>query len=284
MPSSFLLGWDQANDQWVRVLVDADGHLYVDQASDSNVCCYGWDSANQKWVDLVADADGHLQVDQAADYNVLCYGWDSTNGKWVELLVDSSGYLQVYDNTLPDAWCKGYDPANLTWVDLIADADGHLQIDQAADFVVRDNLWHDASSVWVKAVCNSSGEQYIDARNLLPVGDIPVGASMVRKSDYANNATVTLYTVPTGKHFYLINITIAGYSSVSGDYLIMSKIYDSGGVKLFQLASSYVSQTQSVNHPISFPAFYRMGEGEYITLESDADGAYIQGSIWGFEL
>lgn len=66
-----------------------------------NVEIWGWDTANTEWVKALVDSSGHLQVDVLSGVGVASqlYGYDSTN--WQTLLVESAALknlrVKLYD-------------------------------------------------------------------------------------------------------------------------------------------------------------------------------------------
>jgi len=105
-----LWGWDGANYEWVKALVDAAGHLQVDVLSGVGVAsqCYGWDTVDWQ----------RLRVEGAANPNLRVAIYDGANRTHIRQLTATSLADALYALNV-SACLRVSDTAGATWKEVV---------------------------------------------------------------------------------------------------------------------------------------------------------------------
>lgn len=97
--------------------------------------------------------------------------------------------------------------------------------------------------------------------------------------NYAYDSTVTMYTVPSGKKFYLVAAQLSGHNT--SNVLAGSSLYAAGTrILYFVVDGDPGFQTES----ISFPVPLVLSAGETIQVRSDAQYHYANAQVVGYEI
>jgi len=126
------------------------------------------------------------------------------------------------------------------------------------------------------------GIRPVEPREAIPIQPYTDFGTQVAKDNYANNSTVIIHTVTSGKNLYLCSVAFSVYPTVdgSGSFNIRD---DNDNIKhiLFQIqrqANDGTMVTLTFNPPFVIP------EGWDIIIWSSTTGFRLRGFIFGYEV
>lgn len=236
-----------------------------------NVGIWGWDGTNYVWVKLRVDADGHLQVDalsaplptDAATETTLALvesavdGIETLLGAGLPVALDTLA-LKVREQGTPTIRCTGYDSAN--WQNLLVESSTNYNLRiavydgaQLADVAVQ-NTSHTAS-LYGLCVCAEMLARFADTSKMMYLQQRTIADALTNQSGLIVNSYILGYNGSTWDRLRegALSDTFANpsYALVCGSFLMGWDSSNSTWQRIRVSASDSIMTKEETSNPRS---------------------------------
>lgn len=113
---------------------------------------------------------------------------------------------------------------------------------------------------------------------------IPDGAIQVTKEAIADNSTVIVYTVTTGKTFYLCSYTLTATNSGAMTNNARLFVRNGGDVVQYHMELMFVLQPQCIRASMAFPVPVEIPAEYDVVVQSQLTDLKVRAFIFGYEI